>query len=40
LPTDGETGPRRVVTKKERTRKAIADEEVLFFLGTCREGFA
>jgi hypothetical protein len=31
---------RRVVTKKEPTRKAIADEKVPFSLGTCDEGFA
>jgi hypothetical protein len=32
------TGPRWVLTKKEPMRKAIADEEVPFSLGTCKEG--
>jgi hypothetical protein len=38
--TISKTGPRRVVTKKEPTRKVIADEEVPFSLGTYEEGFA
>jgi hypothetical protein len=39
-PSNGETGQRRVVTKKVPTRKATAEEEVPFSLGTCEEGFA
>jgi hypothetical protein len=38
LPANGETHPRRVLTKKEPTRKVVLTRKVLPCLGTCEEG--